>query len=190
MALEGRAGVTNVITSCSTLTINADVFYKSLRLSCPGNLTAGECQTDDAELQLIHVPPCNFRIGSSHLNFIHIRSHTGPASIMWVLECEGDLFRGECIQEIGCGPTLTPMLGRKLWLKPGSKYLFGRTSGELGPNEREHARRWPDIQSSTSTDSHIISNKSVSRKHLVFSVEPVPRGAGVCRLHRLSKSPL
>ncbi|KAM7191128.1 hypothetical protein V8F20_009446 [Naviculisporaceae sp. PSN 640] len=46
--------------------------------------------------------------------------------------------------------------GRKLWLRPGKRYLFGRTVSEAG--------------------QLAISDKTVSRKHVVIQVDTVPEG--------------
>ena len=54
---------------------------------------------------------------------------------MWLLSCDGDLFGG-----------------RRLWLRPGSSHLLGRTSGKSEGGER--------VQ--------YIDHKSVSRKHLIL----------------------
>lgn len=68
---------------------------------------------------------------------------------MWILSCDGDLFEG-----------------RKLWLRPASTHLLGRTTGRPENGER--------VQ--------YINHKSVSRKHLIISVgEPKPGDNG--RLH-------
>jgi len=40
---------------------------------------------------------------------------TSAAHIMWILDCEGDAISG-----------------RKLWLKPGSEYVVGRSLNALG----------------------------------------------------------
>ncbi|KAL2268200.1 hypothetical protein VTJ83DRAFT_3046 [Remersonia thermophila] len=48
--------------------------------------------------------------------------------------------------------------GRKLWLRPGKLYLFGRTVAEPG--------------------QLVISDKTVSRKHLTIRVDDVPEGGG------------
>ncbi|KAK0669157.1 hypothetical protein QBC41DRAFT_111498 [Cercophora samala] len=58
---------------------------------------------------------------------------------MWLLE--SDLFEG-----------------KKLWLRPGKLYLFGRTVSEAG--------------------QLVISDKTISRKHITIKVEPVPEGGG------------
>ncbi|KAK0611063.1 hypothetical protein B0T14DRAFT_529562 [Immersiella caudata] len=58
---------------------------------------------------------------------------------MWVLESEW-------------------FVGRRLWLRPGKRYLFGRTSSEPG--------------------QLVISDKTVSRKHLTITVEDVAEGGG------------
>ncbi|EMC94571.1 hypothetical protein BAUCODRAFT_553229 [Baudoinia panamericana UAMH 10762] len=62
---------------------------------------------------------------------------------MWLLSCDGDLFAG-----------------KRLWLRPGSVHLLGRTTGH--PQAGEKIR--------------YIDHKSVSRKHLVISVAQL--GAG------------
>ncbi|KAL1837610.1 hypothetical protein VTJ49DRAFT_3571 [Mycothermus thermophilus] len=49
-------------------------------------------------------------------------------------------------------------IGRKLWLRPGKLYLFGRTVAEPG--------------------QLLISDKTVSRKHLTIRVDNVPEGGG------------
>ncbi|KAK4241160.1 hypothetical protein C8A03DRAFT_30641 [Achaetomium macrosporum] len=58
---------------------------------------------------------------------------------MWLLESE--LFEG-----------------RKLWLRPGKLYLFGRTSAEPG--------------------QLAVSDKTISRKHITIKVDGVPEGGG------------
>ncbi|PMD51140.1 uncharacterized protein K444DRAFT_225107 [Hyaloscypha bicolor E] len=55
---------------------------------------------------------------------------------MWVLENKGDAFKG-----------------KKLWLRPGKKFLFGRTHTEDG--------------------QFVIEDKTVSRQHLTIEVDPV-----------------
>ncbi|KAL2285241.1 hypothetical protein FJTKL_08446 [Diaporthe vaccinii] len=62
---------------------------------------------------------------------------------MWILESDGDVFHG-----------------RRLWLVPGKRYLFGRTSqdGEAG--------------------TFVIQEKTISRKHLTIEVAPVAEGDG------------
>ncbi|GAB1317345.1 hypothetical protein MFIFM68171_07555 [Madurella fahalii] len=58
---------------------------------------------------------------------------------MWLLE--SDIFEG-----------------RKLWLRPGKLYLFGRTAAEPG--------------------QLAISDKTISRKHITIQVDNVPEGGG------------
>ncbi|PYH43646.1 DNA damage response protein RcaA [Aspergillus saccharolyticus JOP 1030-1] len=60
---------------------------------------------------------------------------------MWILESEGDFLEG-----------------KRVWLRPGNKYLFGRA--------REDGVR------------HAIANKTISRKHLLIDVSPVKPGDG------------
>ncbi|EED19124.1 DNA damage response protein RcaA [Talaromyces stipitatus ATCC 10500] len=68
---------------------------------------------------------------------------------MWVLESDGDLLGG-----------------KRVWLKPGKKYLFGRI-------KQEGVR-------------HVIQHQSISRKHLVIEVSPVQPGDGA-HVHKKSK---
>ncbi|KAK1753421.1 hypothetical protein QBC47DRAFT_386349 [Echria macrotheca] len=56
--------------------------------------------------------------------------------------------------------------GKKLWLRPGKLYLFGRTAAEPG--------------------QLAISDKTISRKHLTIQVDKVPEGAGQ-NLHARSR---
>lgn len=72
---------------------------------------------------------------------------------MWLLTCEGDLFGG-----------------KRLWLRPGSTHLLGRTSGRSEAGER--------IQ--------YIDHKSVSRKHLLIEVGKV-KGGDSSKLHTRSE---
>ncbi|CAI4219306.1 unnamed protein product [Parascedosporium putredinis] len=58
---------------------------------------------------------------------------------MWVLDSSGPAFQG-----------------RKLWLRPGKRYLIGRTSSEAG--------------------QLVITHKTISRKHLSITVDAVPEG--------------
>ena len=62
---------------------------------------------------------------------------------MWLLTCEGDLFAG-----------------KRIWLRPGSFHLLGRTSGKSKAGER----------------ISYIEHKSVSRKHLMIEVAKVEPG--------------
>ncbi|OIW28086.1 hypothetical protein CONLIGDRAFT_579397 [Coniochaeta ligniaria NRRL 30616] len=60
---------------------------------------------------------------------------------MWLLENDGDVFHG-----------------RRLWLRPGKTYLFGRTASGIGEYE--------------------VSDKTISRKHLTIQVGTVAEGEG------------
>ncbi|OKL63009.1 hypothetical protein UA08_01237 [Talaromyces atroroseus] len=68
---------------------------------------------------------------------------------MWILESDGDLLGG-----------------KRVWLKPGKKYLFGRI-------KQDGIR-------------HVIQHQSISRKHLVIEVSPVQPGDGA-HVHTKSK---
>ena len=63
---------------------------------------------------------------------------------MWTLECDGAVFEN-----------------KRIWLRPGKKYLFGRTAPQRG--------RYAGF---------MIDEKSVSRKHLTLSVSAVKPGDG------------
>ena len=72
---------------------------------------------------------------------------------MWLLTCDGDLFEG-----------------KRIWLRPGSTHLLGRTTGRPEVGER--------IQ--------YINNKSVSRKHLTIEVD-LPKPGDSSKIHTRSK---
>ncbi|KAL9107906.1 MAG: hypothetical protein Q9227_007228 [Pyrenula ochraceoflavens] len=67
---------------------------------------------------------------------------------MWILESSGDFLEG-----------------KRLWLRPGKEYLFGRVKKE--------------------GVSHSIDHKTISRKHFTIKVAPVKTGDG-SRLHTRS----
>ncbi|KAE8151478.1 hypothetical protein BDV25DRAFT_128730 [Aspergillus avenaceus] len=68
---------------------------------------------------------------------------------MWILDSEGDFLEG-----------------KRVWLRPGKKYLFGRY-------QRDGVR-------------HAIDHKSISRKHIVIEVSPVKPGDGT-QIHARSQ---
>jgi hypothetical protein len=68
---------------------------------------------------------------------------------MWILESEGDLFQG-----------------RRMWLKPGKTYLFGRV-------KRDGVR-------------HALDHQAISRKHFTISVDDVKAGDSA-RIHARTK---
>jgi len=54
---------------------------------------------------------------------------------MWILECDGDLLGGKRRLDFQFTKSqLTVSTGKKMWLKPGQQYLFGRNKVEN--NER------------------------------------------------------
>ncbi|KMP06513.1 hypothetical protein CIRG_06194 [Coccidioides immitis RMSCC 2394] len=67
---------------------------------------------------------------------------------MWILSSDGDFLRG-----------------KRIWLKPGKRYLFGR------------------VQAGT---THAINSATISRHHLVIEVGRVQQGDGV-HIHARSK---
>lgn len=68
---------------------------------------------------------------------------------MWILESNGDFLQG-----------------KRMWLKPGQKYLFGRV-------KREGVR-------------FAIDHKTVSRKHFIIHVDPIKNG-DVAQIHARTK---
>ncbi|KIW07113.1 uncharacterized protein PV09_01988 [Verruconis gallopava] len=64
---------------------------------------------------------------------------------MWILECDGPLFHN-----------------KRLWLRPGTSHLFGRTKQAPLRN----------------TESYVLDAKSVSKKHLKLSIAAVKAGSG------------
>lgn len=47
---------------------------------------------------------------------------------MWVLEAEGEVLQGENL--LSRLHAILIRIGRRIWLRPGKKFLFGRTSAE------------------------------------------------------------
>ncbi|KAG8625025.1 hypothetical protein KVT40_006776 [Elsinoe batatas] len=70
---------------------------------------------------------------------------------MWFLSCDGDHLQGKSV-----------------WLRPGSKHLFGRTHPGPGPEQ-----------------FHAITHKSVSRRHFELHVAAVEPGASA-KIHKRS----
>ncbi|KAE8363140.1 hypothetical protein BDV27DRAFT_11127 [Aspergillus caelatus] len=68
-------------------------------------------------------------------------SHQSSLPLMWILDSDGDLLDR-----------------KRVWLRPGQKYLFGRI--------RQDGVR------------HAIQHSSISRKHMVIEVSPVKDGDG------------
>ncbi|KAF2815207.1 uncharacterized protein BDZ99DRAFT_495027 [Mytilinidion resinicola] len=77
---------------------------------------------------------------------------------MWILEHDGDLFGG-----------------KKVWLKPGTQQIFGRTRP---PQGKENGDGTNNIR--------FIDDKRVSRKHITIAVSAVATGEGT-QLHSRSK---
>ncbi|KAI9745067.1 MAG: hypothetical protein M1818_001345 [Claussenomyces sp. TS43310] len=69
---------------------------------------------------------------------------------MWVLESDGDVFHG-----------------KRLWLRPGKRFLFGRTQPEDA--------KFPYIRTAglthTTAGGFAINNKTISRKHLLVDIQ-------------------
>lgn len=72
---------------------------------------------------------------------------------MWFIECDSNLLKG-----------------KRLWLRPGTSHLLGRTRGDA--DTKEHVQ--------------YIDHKSVSRKHLIIAVDPVQPGDS-SHLHNKTK---
>jgi len=80
---------------------------------------------------------------------------------MWMLDCEGDALSG-----------------RKLWLKPGSEYVVGRSVNALG-------KSFLILVGQVILKNQVnlvIPQKSISRLHLKIKVGEVPKGNGVRNL--------
>lgn len=79
------------------------------------------------------------------------------------------------------------MTGKKLWLRPGKRYLFGRTNYG-GKTSCEpctdafcsHARHVGSLTIFLLVDgSFAIPDKTISRKHMVIELAAIPEGKGV-----------
>ncbi|KAK7985473.1 FHA domain-containing protein [Apiospora saccharicola] len=87
---------------------------------------------------------------------------------MWLLENEGEAFEG-----------------KRLWLRPGKRYLFGRTVAE-----RKRLATPPDTYASANDqEAGQLAIKgpkanTVSRKHVTISVDPVKKGDSQSLLSR------
>lgn len=82
---------------------------------------------------------------------------------MWLLENDGDIFHG-----------------RRLWLRPGKKYLFGRTaSGGKHPPHRPLSRGAYETDIFSPVGEYVAFEKTISRKHLTIEVGTVTEGEGV-----------
>ncbi|KXH52967.1 FHA domain-containing protein [Colletotrichum nymphaeae SA-01] len=80
------------------------------------------------------------RLRSQHPNRAPVRGAFLRSQVaMWLFETDGNVFEG-----------------RRLWLRPGKRYLFGRTDSEPG--------------------QLAISHKTISRKHLTIEVDNVSDG--------------
>lgn len=116
--------------------------------------------------------------------FVQLASYSKNLE-MWILECDGKIFQGTFVSRLNllsacvafstdCEP-----LGKRIWLRPDKKYLFGRTKQEGGRYAGKHE---DCLQPAVHTDllgRFIIDHKSVSRKHLTLSVSSVKPGEGV-----------
>jgi hypothetical protein len=64
-------------------------------------------------------------------------------------------------------------VGKRLWLRPGKKFLFGRTQQEEGMF-RSVSLFSPRLMVAAAADGgFIVSDKTISRKHLTVEVENV-----------------
>ncbi|EER40128.1 DNA damage response protein RcaA [Histoplasma capsulatum H143] len=91
---------------------------------------------------------------------------------MWILSSDGDFLRGTPSASLSPSTLVWGLLtllvvGKRVWLKPGKQYLFGRVK----KNGVHHA----------------IDNVTISRQHLVIEVGQVKPGDG---LHVHAKSRL
>jgi hypothetical protein len=51
---------------------------------------------------------------------------------MWILECDGDFLQGLSSPLSLAFTVAESMTGKRLWLKPGQRYLFGRVKKDGG----------------------------------------------------------
>ncbi|KAH6720921.1 hypothetical protein BKA61DRAFT_668817 [Leptodontidium sp. MPI-SDFR-AT-0119] len=74
---------------------------------------------------------------------------------MWIFSCDGDVLKGTSSPgAILLVPSLTDLItGKRLWIPPGKVFLIGRTAAEEG--------------------QFIVSDKTISRKHLTVRVAEV-----------------
>ena len=85
---------------------------------------------------------------------------------MWVLATDGDIFEGKSPTRYASEQlTLT---GKKLWLRPGKKFLFGRTAVESMSTSPISV-----TLANGTVGGIIISDKTISRKHLTIEVDQV-----------------
>lgn len=82
---------------------------------------------------------------------------------MWTLQCDGDALGG-----------------LRIWLKPGSRCVLGRTKSKDGALERQPLCPLPDALGEVRIQ--VENRKSISRSHLTIDVDPVKEGDGVCEL--------
>ncbi|KAK8061604.1 FHA domain-containing protein [Apiospora phragmitis] len=83
---------------------------------------------------------------------------------MWLLENEGEAFEG-----------------KRLWLRPGKRYLFGRTVAERKIAPKQLANPIPSYATANDWQAGQLAIKgpkanTVSRKHVTIQVDPVREG--------------
>lgn len=74
---------------------------------------------------------------------------------MWILETDGDVFQGPVLPHFKETFPTNNVTGKRLWLRPGKRFLFGRTRTEGVAGE------------------FAISDKTISRSHLLVEVSSV-----------------
>lgn len=82
---------------------------------------------------------------------------------MWLLECEGEEVLG----------------GKKLWLKPGNKYVLGRVPSPEGMALLRVHGEESALLILWVVNLPMPSQKSISRVHLIIEVGEVIEGDGV-----------
>jgi nijmegen breakage syndrome protein 1 len=87
---------------------------------------------------------------------------------MWILENEGDALKGTQSFHMRARSRLLTHSGKKLWLRPGKKFLFGRTHSE---GMRYFYRACSKL---TVVDGQfVVADKTISRQHLTIEVDSV-----------------
>lgn len=105
-----------------------------------------------------------------------------PLRTMWVLESDGEAFQGNIsLRMLACTANdWLILVGKKLWLRPGKKFLFGRTTSERMESHASSYVRTLLIKIAAGTVT--IDDKTISRKHLIVEIASV--GPADCVNHQ------
>ena len=100
-----------------------------------------------------------------------------------VIPISSQVHRGNCSSPSALADVCV-YLDRRIWLRPGKKYLFGRTLDPKGKSCENDASTNTSLLSCLSADKisasfQLKDEKSVSRQHLTLTVSNVKPGDGV-----------